>query len=870
MSEYGLKIKNIEAGSIFECNTGVRNELDMTDAMLTNSLFLDFLLNNGLNVWKEESTRDVITIEFNYGSRSFEQEEKHVRGLIEKTDPSDENRLERLNKLYSFVLDNKDKYVKKSNQELRTMFYVNGVEVTYNTHNKSGQIIKSETILYRMLYRTPGKAKKGVCTFICDRLYKKAREFLYMGIELPYENAKIVEIGAYASLITSSVVGRIKIPPERILVLNDFDSFFTTNVVSVETNENNECVAVRKDNYELKNTMFDGQALIDASIFPTWGDGYVLLRHHMCKMAAFNTNIQRFFVDWCREHNLDYMEFKVNDMFGKEHYAKDILLITTDNAMKWLKFGVSYDYWSERVRENDSLFGVVKTSHQSKLGNVQRMSYQMVNALDINTMDESMRVTADYLRKLQTNDEVFLEYLKKNINFSNDFEVLLALVNQDPDFIRSEYFRQRKKKIIETYILNMKSGKLIQNADNLTIVGSPYAMLLHSVGVSPEEDDTFEVEDDCIQCFTDRFDYDEYLAAFRNPFNSRNNMGYLHNHYHPFFHRYFNLGKQIVAVNMVHTDFQDRNNGSDQDSDSIYTTNHSSIVNHARHCYMSYPTIVNNIQKEQNHYKNTLEDYAAIDNKLAKAQLAIGESSNLAQLCLTYTYTFDDRKYDDYVCILSVLAQCAIDNAKRTFSIDLPREIKRIKKDMDIGRNLYPYFWTIIKPEFKSVRETKNGKVHMINKGLKCPMNELYQFKAERHVDQTSTLPMSTFFVNYELKEKIRKCKRIEEFIQKYSFKLYGYNIDDENNMEEYLLLREDFDKLIEDIRSIHISNNYLGLMSWLLNRAFMITPNIQSNNGKIRTVLNKNKSLLVKTLYEISPVQFLQCLSKNCRPSKN
>jgi hypothetical protein len=29
MSEYGIKIKNIAAGSIYECNIGVRDNLDM-------------------------------------------------------------------------------------------------------------------------------------------------------------------------------------------------------------------------------------------------------------------------------------------------------------------------------------------------------------------------------------------------------------------------------------------------------------------------------------------------------------------------------------------------------------------------------------------------------------------------------------------------------------------------------------------------------------------------------------------------------------------------------------------------------------------------------------------------------------------------
>ena len=82
MSKYGLKIKNIQAGSLYDVNLGVRDNLDSKDAMLTNSLFLDFLKENGLTVWKEESTRDVICIDFSYGSRSYDEEIKHLNGLL--------------------------------------------------------------------------------------------------------------------------------------------------------------------------------------------------------------------------------------------------------------------------------------------------------------------------------------------------------------------------------------------------------------------------------------------------------------------------------------------------------------------------------------------------------------------------------------------------------------------------------------------------------------------------------------------------------------------------------------------------------------------------------------------------------------------
>lgn len=223
VSEYGLKIKNFEAASIYEYQNGFRSYLNETDAMLTNSLFLDFLYENGLNVWKGESTRDVICLQFSYGTKGLED-------MIEKVDEMlngaiEENAINYFEDLRQHILDNSDKCIQIKKEELRKLYYKDGVDITYKTYNRNGKIIKSETIHYKMLYRTPGKAKKGTCMFIREELYDAAHNFLYMGIELPKENPPIVEIGAYSSLITSSIVGKVQIKPEEILILKDYDSF---------------------------------------------------------------------------------------------------------------------------------------------------------------------------------------------------------------------------------------------------------------------------------------------------------------------------------------------------------------------------------------------------------------------------------------------------------------------------------------------------------------------------------------------------------------------------------------------------------------------------------------------------------------------
>ena len=89
---------------------------------------------------------------------------------------------------------------------------------------------------------------------------------------------------------------------------------------------------------------------------------------------------------------------------------------------------------------------------------------------------------------------------------------------------------------------------------------------------------------------------------------------------------------------------------------------------------------------------------------------------------------------------------------------------------------------------------------------------------------------------------------------------LHDYNTSDDNNTSDYLLLMDDFDKLIRDIQRIYISKNYLGMMSWLINRAFGIGAGVRRNKDNIDSKLYKNRALLLKVLYVVSPDVFLQC----------
>lgn len=195
--------------------------------------------------------------------------------------------------------------------------------------------------------------------------------------------------------------------------------------------------------------------------------------------------------------------------------------------------------------------------------------------------------------------------------------------------------------------------------------------------------------------------------------------------------------------------------------------------------------------------------------------------------------------------------QAAIDNCKRTYDIDIPSEIRRIKKDMNIDENGHPLFWKIIRPEFKGT----------INEELQCPMNSVVKTRRSRS-HYIHPIPNEEFFIKYERHNRDkRKCKKVEKLIQNYSLKLFGYNyVSTDDNSSDYLLLRDDFDKMVNDIRQTHLSRNYLGLMSWLIDKCLLITEEMKLQEEETASTLRKNRALLLKTLYSVNSDQFLQC----------
>ncbi|EQB3101488.1 hypothetical protein ACYIU4_002851 [Clostridium botulinum] len=837
-----VKIMSMEGSSILKNNLNGEMINKIYNINFNKSLLLNKIIDLGLSVSKMNTTRDIINIRFSYGYdkdiKKIEELEQQINKLKqEKQESIDGDKLYKDTKGKTKIINTRREERKELSEEIeefekqiedlklskddvREQLYKDGFFLDYYRikkdenkrivkeieKDKDGSVILDEKgnekmkkvyepdkrIHYVYWFRTSAKARVGEVFFINKEIHNKINNWQQMGIEFAKdEECKLVEMEAYKALTASSLENLIKINPRtEILVLDDFDSFSTHKCKLVKVDDNGDCYVEDNNNYKLKNTLFDGQALADKSLFTgiLEGKGMALLRQHMFKTCGFNTNIQLFIKNYCVENKIDHDTFTIKDRYGRELLAKNIKLITTENSMKWEKFDTTMEEWITRIEEDNNLFGIVKTEHESKYGNKQRMSYQMLNTLDPQevNMDNILKDTLDYTDSIKNNIKNFIDYLNTTKNDMNINQMLIDLYDRNKNIVGTKLFRDYKKYQIRDWKDRLKAGKLLINGDNLTIVGNPYIMLLHAVGKVKHTNNVLDEEfrDESLgqgnTCYTTRFRENEELACFRNPHNAPNNIYYCVNTRMEKMNTYFNFTENIIAINLIQTDWQDRLNSADQDSDFVLVTNQNDITKFAEYAKENYPTIVNCIPQDKRPYQNNMESMATIDNALAKSKSDIGKTSNKAQIALSWYMNSKNKDLANVVCICSVLAQVSIDNAKRKYDVVLQEQITninklecmRVRKDKEVKDkktkkvkikkvNALPSFWQYTNDSYDEKEDKdKLEKVNCFMCLLEDKINEIGNSKKIDNVDMYKLL-------DKKISSKY-KCKQIQSIIDKY------------------------------------------------------------------------------------------------------
>lgn len=827
-----IKIKKYEASSIYnvENSESSMQYYNIGKAVLDDSLFLQYLLSNNKFSTKNDTTNDIILVAFNTTVKSED-----------------------------------GKKVILNREELRNLAYRDGVIIRKTIYEDKKIVGYSENgTRYVMLCRTPGKAKSGECLFIKEYLWKQTINFLSMG--LYGKTDKLVELSAYQTLSMGSAnEGYMNISLDNVFFAWD-DEVASPNIeqITVVNDENGEC-SVRKDlSGDIKNVLHDGMGIIDESIFPDQCSEFVYLRNHFFKSCLFRGNIQQYYKDY---FGAEYETAIVTDLFGRKMKASDVKVIVTENSIKWFgKFEqqmvgkeikseeklrlAAFKKYQQYLEKYDNSFAIVKTAHPSKYGEIQRASYQIINSLPFDNNEQLYKtadISIDYLNKLKFDDKAFLEYLHITDDYYkvNDLVIDIAKINHD--FCKTEWYKSFKSDSIRHLKKNLTEGKLFFHGDNLTLCGNPLSLIMKSVGLPYTTENCFSTAADYIECYTQRFEEGEYLAGFRSPHNSANNIVHYKNIHPSALKKYFpKLGKSVIIVNCIGTDIQDRLNGCDFDSDTNLVTNDAPVVELAKKAYIEYPTIKNNIGKSTRIYDET-NAFAIMDSSIARSNVVTGESSNFAAKALSYiSDTISNRELNLDVCVIcSVLAQCSLDSSKRNFDIDIYSTLKSWEKKFksansdDEGKLFIP----------KTLGEILNknnikSEQTLYTRDFNCPLDIIRKYIEESSSTQSrnTSLPISEIIDSEELElisasKQSLTCSKIIKRVEQ--FDLEKPKMSQETKESFYEETLELYNELLNDIETKKLSPNDFY---FLVKTAFNIKTAIDKTVRKMCKDANVSK----------------------------
>lgn len=563
-------------------------------------------------------------------------------------------------------------------RQLREYFYENGFYI--------------DGIHYVRYKRSAGSSREGKCLFIDERLYKAMAKWSECGLK---PKTDLASWESYKALSLSSLKGMVNIPLECILFVPDYKSTFTDEVVSVEI-QDGALTAAHKQT-EISNDIWDGESLLDESVFRgNYADKHMLLlRNKFFKSCAFRTKLQK----WFQDKNITLEELKSRGFVTFATDINQIVMVTTPNSLKYLKFAGGFTErnirkWIENI--NDT-FGVVKWDKSTRFfhGKMVQSSYQLLNTLGLTETQaaELLKPSIDYISLLRK-DVDFMRY-----HFTDAFarekddeepvrpdgladraDVIFTLMHKCSHFDETELYANFRNDVVKSLKERLKRGHILLNGTNATLFGNGPELLKYIAG----EEIISELHSG--QTYCKRFADKTKLLCARSPHITMGNLYSAENSTQGEIWNYFDLGENIVCVNAIEENIQQRLNGCDYDSDTMLLTDDKLLVETAEKYKDLFKVPVCKIEtvKKENQTLPEL-DHDTSNNK-------IGEIVNLSQKLNSLIWDkihkgeSEEKIKEIYgdICKLAVLSGLEIDKAKRAYDIvNAGKELIALRKKYD-------------------------------------------------------------------------------------------------------------------------------------------------------------------------------------------
>ena len=559
-------------------------------------------------------------------------------------------------------------------KDLRAHFYENGFYLN--------------GIHYVRYKRSAGSSREGKCLFIDERLYKAMDKWSSCGLKAQTD---LASWESYKALSLSSIKSTVNIPLDGILFVPDYKSIFTEEVVSVELKDG-KLVAEQKQT-GITNDIWDGESLLDESVFTNgYADKHMLLlRNKFFKSCAFRTKLQK----WIKDKNITLDDIKKRG-FTLATEVSQIVMVTTPSSLKYLKFagGLTEKNIRKWIENVDNTFGVVKWDKGTRFfhGDMVQSSYQLLNTLGLDKVqaEKLLKPSFDYIT-LVRNDVEFMRYhftdayvrekeakeKKVSDGLAERAEVIFRLLMSFTAFNCTALYANFRDDVVSGLKSNLRRGHILLNGTNATLFGDGPELLKYIAG----EEIISELKKG--QIYSKRFVNGAKLLCARSPHITMGNLYCVENNLNGDIWNYFDLGKNIVCVNAIGENIQQRLNGCDYDSDAMLITDDKLLVEVADKYNENFKVSVCGIPSMSKNGQTLAElDHDTSENK-------IGEIVNLSQKLNSIIWNeihhgaSIEKILDIYndVCKLAVLSGLEIDKAKRAYdNVNVGKELSALRK----------------------------------------------------------------------------------------------------------------------------------------------------------------------------------------------
>ena len=457
-------------------------------------------------------------------------------------------------------------------------------------------------VRYMRYKRSAGASRDGRCLFVAEPLYEDMMK--WSSLDLSGEGVSDqASWQAYIALTLSSVESYITLPKKAFLIIPDKSNVFKEKSVCVKKDDAEGLVATEEET-EIENVIWDGEALLDVSEFKSAGladKGMMLLRNRFFKTCAFNTNLQK----WFRDNGIT--EIRQLAGYTTARKIEDIKIVVTESSVKYLKFmpkgmklGEAFKRWLDAVYEGSltSTFGVVKTDKPPFYmeGAMTYTNYQLLNTIPIARENMQRFIDRSFfeLSRIQ-HDSMFLCYQINYLSSTKlkDLEtvdaenyrrkVVMDMLFKTPEFENTDFYSSLRGDVVKHFKRRMKRGRILINGNYETLFGNPYEFLVATIDKSYQPTKPMLLGDG--EVYTKRFDDGEELLGARNPHITMGNLFLARNKKCGEIDEYFNLTDDIVCVNAIGSNIQQRLNGCDYDSDTMLVTNDEILIDGVKICY---------------------------------------------------------------------------------------------------------------------------------------------------------------------------------------------------------------------------------------------------------------------------------------------